>query len=177
MLNALLDRIFGVATLTADAASGRSRATLLGGEPKPVSWLALPGFASGGSSGDRAWSIRLGSVVIAFAAVGRPEGEQAGDRTIWTGDGLTLRLRSKALTVLDSAGTPVVSVDTEAGTVTLAQGTKYVVLAGDNVVPDVAFFAHTHSGVTTGPGTSGPATPGVPTIGTCSTTATKTKAN
>jgi hypothetical protein len=149
-LREIVDGLFSVAELLEDAVAGSARGKLLGSEPKPLRWWALPGFASAGVKGEKAWSLRLGNVVIAFAAIKRPDGEEAGDRTIWTDNGLKVRLRGKVLEVTGS----------EALNGILLDGSIPVGRVGDRVDPTVVQAAWETSvgGIL---GTGSPATFGV----------------
>jgi hypothetical protein len=170
----LVKMLVGIGRTAADQAAGLVSLVGLAGEPRSGPSCALPGHYGVLKSARNVVFLRTGKGTIVLGYITTPpEGAQAGDAGIVTEDGCHLRLRAKVLTVLDSAGIAVATVDTEAGTVTLAGGTKLVVLDGDNVPIAVALAAHTHpvaggvAGTSLDIGTS---------AGTCSSSAAKTKA-
>lgn len=95
-------RLIARARATADASDGAGQIEAAARDARPCLHGALPGFSSGISADDDLVIIRRRDGSFSIAALAHPAGEQKGDRTIWTGDGLTLRLRGKVLEVIGS---------------------------------------------------------------------------
>lgn len=103
IVDLVVARLFTLARAKADADSeGGGQVEGIAGEAPPCQHAALPGFSSGIVPEDELLIMRRRAGAISFAAFARPAGEQGADRTIWTTDGLMLRLRGKVLEVTGS---------------------------------------------------------------------------
>lgn len=118
-------RLVARARASANASDGTGQIEATARDARPCLHGALPGFSSGISADDDLVIIRRRDGAFSVAALGHPSGEQAGDRTIWTGDGLTLRLRGKVLEVTGSETLDGIKLD----------GDVAVVRNGDTVNP------------------------------------------
>lgn len=121
-------RLLARARATADATDGAGQIEAASRDPRPCVHGALPGFSSGITADDDLFIVRRRDGSISVASLAHAPGEQARDRTIWTGDGLTLRLRGKVLEVTGSEALDGILLD----------GTVKVVRHGDNVTPTAA---------------------------------------
>lgn len=106
-------RLFGLARATADADEGIGQVEVAANEQRPCEHGALPGFSSGVSpgDGDELLVLRRRAGALSLVSLAHPPGEQAGDRTIWTRDGLTLRLRGKVLEITGSDALDGIKLD------------------------------------------------------------------
>jgi hypothetical protein len=104
-------RLLARARATADATDGAGQIEAASRDPRPCVHGALPGFSSGITADDDLFIVRRRDGSISVASLAHAPGEQAGDRTIWTGDGLTLRLRGKVLEVTGSDALDGIKLD------------------------------------------------------------------
>lgn len=104
-------RLIARARATADASDGAGQIEAAARDARPCLHGALPGFSSGISADDDLVIIRRRDGSFSIAALAHPAGEQKGDRTIWTGDGLTLRLRGKVLEITGSDALDGIKLD------------------------------------------------------------------
>lgn len=113
LVDAVAARLFGLARATADASDGAGQVEVAARDPRPCAHGALPGFSSGVSPGDadELLVMRRRDGAISLVSLAHASGEQKGDRTIWTGAGLTLRLRGKVLEVSGSEALDGIKLD------------------------------------------------------------------
>jgi hypothetical protein len=128
LVDLVASRLLARARATADAADGAGQIEAAARDARPCVHGALPGFSSGISADDDLLVLRRRDGSISLVSLSHPAGEQAGDRTIWTGDGLTLRLRGKVLEVTGSEALDGIKLD----------GNTYIVRHGDSVTPTAA---------------------------------------
>jgi hypothetical protein len=111
LVNELFDAMFVVGTATEDGTGGKGHVEGVPGDVPPCEHGALPGFSSGVASGDRVAIVRRRSGAVSLGSLLKPTGEQVNDRTVWTPDGLQMRLRAKKLEVTGSDAADGIKLD------------------------------------------------------------------
>lgn len=127
----LMSLLFCEAEATGDGDDSVGQVEGQAGEVIETEHAALPGFSSGVTASDRLLIIRRHGKAVSVAALNTAPGETPGDRTVWTGDGLVLRLRGKVLEVTGSEVVDGIKLD---GAVKVARDTDPVTPAAGMVI-------------------------------------------
>lgn len=110
-VNEILDAVLLIGRATENGTDGKGHVEGIPGDTPPCEHGALPGFSSGITDADEVVIIRRRSRAVSVGSLPSPSGEQAGDRTIWTSQGLTLRLRGKVLEITGSEAVDGILLD------------------------------------------------------------------
>lgn len=115
IVNEVLNKLFTIARAKSNISGNDAQVEGIAGENRDCKQLALPGFSSGTVPEDELLILRRKSGAYAIGSLTHADGEQPGDRTIWTDD-LMLRLRTKLMKITDILG-EVFTVDATIPTV------------------------------------------------------------